>query len=133
MAGLAAVMFGAATGAMGFAAGIATTGVAILLGPLVANFVSHWTCAATLLVLGTTAWSWAWSQIDFDTPSSPGDLSRAFSQICIVTAAMGYAIACTTALGASILWNSTIPGARDYAPLLLASPFVIVSFLFKIV
>lgn len=125
------MMMGAAAGVAGFVAGFAAAGMAVLLGPLVANFVSHWTSAATLSVLGSATWYLAWSQIDFDTPSSPGDLSRAAAQICIITATVGYATACTTALGASALWTSTIPDARDYARLLLAAPFILLSFMFS--
>jgi hypothetical protein len=130
MAGLAVVMVGMTTGAIGFAVGIAATATVVLLGPRVANLVSHWTCAATLLVLGSTAWSYGWSQIDFDAPSSPGDLSQVIAQVCIVTATAGYAIACVSGLGANILWNSAVPGARDCARLLLAAPIVILLLIF---
>ncbi|AVK75152.1 hypothetical protein pqer_cds_730 [Pandoravirus quercus] len=131
MAGLAVATVGLATGAVGFVAGLVATGVAVLLGPHVANLVSHWTCAAALLVLGSTTWSWTWSQTDFDTPPSPDDPLRAVAHTCIVTTAVGYAAACTTALGASILWNSTIPGARDCARALLAIPFILFFLIFS--
>ncbi|AGO84721.1 hypothetical protein psal_cds_738 [Pandoravirus salinus] len=131
MAGLALAMTGPALGAGGFVVGVVVTSTIILLGPRACNLISHWTSAATLLVLGSTAWCWARSEIDFDAPFSSHDLSRAVERTCVVTAGMGYATACAAALGASILWNSAIPGARDCAEfLLLGAPFILLFLIF---
>ncbi|BCU04005.1 hypothetical protein [Pandoravirus japonicus] len=116
MAGLAvAMVVGAATttGSAGCAAGFVAASTAILLGPRAADLVSHRISAAVLLALGCAGWFWMSNGAAMGGPSLPGDL--AVVPLCAVSAIAGYAVACTTLLGASVLWRSATPGASSCA------------------
>nr|UDO47933.1 hypothetical protein [Pandoravirus massiliensis] len=120
MAGLAVVMFGAAAAMAGFVVGTAAAAMAVLVGPRMLNLVPLHTSAAVVAAVGCGAWLWITSLSDANKPIAPGDLWPIIEQFSIITAAMGYAMACATVLGASALWGSTIPGAHYCAKLLIA-------------
>lgn len=103
-------------GLAGCVAGLVAAGTAILLGPHAADLVPHRTSVAALLALGCAGWLWMSNGAAMSGPSLPGDF--VVVPLCAASAITGYAVACATLLGASVLWRSAIPDASGCTRLL---------------